>query len=189
MEFSIPTDLPVYDTGVELVENADAADASQSQLLQQRQTVAPDQAAGYLKKHDLVPLLNSLLGEVLVAEPEDPIDDMTRWFLRHGPTGAGENDLDDEERESAALALADRNRTVSSKHDTAVSYCARYCLPQLIDELLAAMISEDPPDQGRFAMSWLRWNKKKFIMRHKPSGYAAFIAAQEEDLAHSQARA
>ena len=115
---------------------------------------------------------------------------MTRWFLRHSPaTEAERAESGPEEEEAAVAASKERNDAVARTHDTAVAYCGRFCLPQLIDELLSAMIVESPSDQGRFAMSWLRWHKKKFILRHRPAGYAAFIARENQDVDRTPASA
>uniref|UniRef100_A0A7S1L0L5 RIIa domain-containing protein n=1 Tax=Neobodo designis TaxID=312471 RepID=A0A7S1L0L5_NEODS len=191
MDFAIPTDLPVQDTDIVVDHEKAKSDAAahESQQATGQATVTPEKAEAFLKSHNLIPLLNELLGDVIVAAPEDPIDHMTRWFLRHAPATEEERAETTAEEETAAVtASRQRNDNVAAKHDEAVLYCSQYCLPQLIDELLSAMIAETPEDQGRFAMSWLRWNKKKFILRHKPAGYAAYIAKENQDIDRSPAK-
>jgi hypothetical protein len=175
MELAIPTDLPVNDAQVVV----DESKAPKDTQVAAQASVTHEQAREFLKKYDLIPLLNELLSDVLVTEPADPIDAMTKWLLRHTPTV--EEAQTPEDVALAKEASATRNAQVSQKHDQAVDYCTRFRLPQLIDELLAAMVKDSPPDQARFAMSWLRWNKKVFIMKHNPPGYKDFTAAQDAD--------
>lgn len=180
MDFAIPDDLPIEDSNVKI----DSSRAKESPLPASGfPQVTTQQAKDFVDRNSLVPLLNELMADVILAEAEDPIDHMTRWFLRHTPVTAAERaEHGDEESEAQLGEITEqRNAAVAAKHDDAVRYCQRFKLPELIDELLTAMIVENPDDQGRFAMSWLRWHKKKFVARHRPAGYKEYLEKLEAD--------
>lgn len=168
LHFEIPHDLPVHDHGVD-VDTATAKPSSGTETSAQRKFDAAE-AQRFLASSGLIPLLNELLLDVYLTQPEDPIDYMTKWCLRYVPS----TDLTD------AAIQAERNAELTKRHSEAVSYSTKFKLPQLFDELLSAMVTEKPAEPSRFAMSWLRWHKKVFVQRHRPVGYEAFVASMDE---------
>eukprot|EP00758_Cryptobia_borreli_P009541 Tbor_TRINITY_DN5489_c5_g1::TRINITY_DN5489_c5_g1_i1::g.24483::m.24483 len=124
-------------------------------------------AKEYFDKHNVVPMLNALLMELFISLPSDPIDHMLTLLLRHG----------------SLLELSQRHaghrQEVMDRADEAVLYANTYKLPTLFDELLAEVLEEKPGDVLRFAMSWMRWRKNDFIIRHEPQGYRAYLCDRD----------
>lgn len=167
LHFEIPADLPVHDHGVD-VDTSTAKNGHQEHHdTKTTQKVDSADAQKFLATSGLLPLLNELLLDLYLEQPEDPIDYMTKWCLRYVPS------VDPADEPSHAR----RNAQLASRHAEAVAYSAKYKLPVLFDELLTGMIVEKPEEPSRFAMSWLRWRKKVFIQQHRPLGYAAFLAS------------
>ena len=167
MDFEIPAELPT----ISEQERKEQEAAAETAVRQQRRSlymVDEGVARQYFTDNDVVTMLNSMLTAVFLAQPDDPIDHMTKWLLRRD---FDENEAKDEEEQMEEL---------SKKHHDAVKYCQRFKLPQLFDELLRALLQEMPEDQARFATSWLRWNKKKFVQQYLPPGYQAYIDKMDE---------
>jgi hypothetical protein len=161
MDFQIPADLPV----ISEEERREQEVAAENVVRAQRRSlymVDETVAKQYFTDNDVVTMLNSMLTSVFLAQPEDPIDFMTKWLLRR--------DVDDVETNEEG-----QMEELSKKHHDAVKYCQRFKLPQLFDELLRALLEAMPEDQARFATSWLRWNKKKFVEQYQPPGYQEYI--------------
>ena len=115
-------------------------------------------AREYFTTHSVAILVNELLSDVMLERPEDPIDFMAAKLLR------SVFDMDPALR-------AEKDNALNQSREACLAYCKKYKLPQLVDELLGGLVSEQSIDEQRFAVSWLRWNKMSFIERHKPEGY------------------
>jgi hypothetical protein len=127
--------------------------------------LAEDAAAQlYFHDHEVIPMVNLLLTELFVARPADPIDFMMMWLMRH---------VEKAEREWKGM-----QNSLAQHQGEAVEYCVRYAIPELLEEMLSALVAEKPPDAVRFGASWLRWNKTKFVDIHKPIGYQQNAGAQ-----------
>ena len=161
MDISVPDDLPVLDNQTQEISKKSPVVPDQSEIKKQQEQRAKE----YFDQKEVVPMLNALLTEVFVAQPEDPIDHMMKFLLRHPSL----NEL---------LASGTEHDLLESS-DAAVAYSNRFKLPQLFDEMLSALLEDTPDDASRFALTWMRWNKNGFIARHVPEGYRAYYAAKE----------
>jgi hypothetical protein len=161
MDIAVPEDLPVLT-------------AEEQQMISSKPLyLAPEKkdfeasAKAYFEKRDVVPMLNALLTEIYLVQPEDPIDHMLKFLLRH----ATMRELREHQDATA--------QTLHHVADQAVAYSARFKLPHLFDELLNALLAETPEDVVRFSLTWIRWHKNGFIARHVPEGYRAYLAAKD----------
>lgn len=163
VDLVVPTDLPI-------LSDEDKAKISHKPLLVAGPEKRDFEAAAkeYFEKYDVVPMLNAILSEVYLAQPEDPIDHMLKFLLRHGTM--------QEIREHQES----NGRSLHHVAEQAVSYSGRFKLPQLFDELLTALLVDRPDDIVRFSLSWMRWHKNGFIARHVPEGYRAYLAAKND---------
>lgn len=161
LDISVPTDLPV------LSEEEQIQISNKPLYIQPEKKDFEADAKAFFEKYDVVPMLNALLTEIYLTQPEDPIDGMMKFLLRHTTMG----ELLEHQRSAC--------QTLHHVADRAVAYSARYKLPQLIDELLTALLAEAPNDVVRYCLTWLRWHKNGFIARHVPEGYRAYIAAKD----------
>lgn len=125
-------------------------------------------AREYFTAQNIVPMLNALLMEVFLHAPEDPIDHMMKFLLRHQTL----EELSAQHIHNAAQ--------VQEHSDAAVAYSNAYRLPNLFDELLAKLLEEKPDDVLRFALSWMRWHKNDFVDRYRPDGYKRYIEEREK---------
>eukprot|EP00744_Colponema_vietnamica_P007544 GILI01010845.1.p1 GENE.GILI01010845.1~~GILI01010845.1.p1 ORF type:complete len:193 (-),score=50.50 GILI01010845.1:259-837(-) len=125
-------------------------------------------AKSYFDERNVVPMLNALLMELFLHQPDDPIDHMLKFLLRHNTL----QELSEEHASSAAK--------VQEYAEEAVQYANRFKLPQLFDELLAKLLEQMPEDVLRFAVSYLRWHKNDFIVRQQPTGYRAYQAGKDQ---------
>jgi hypothetical protein len=163
MEIAVPSDLPV-------LTDKEVRDLTTKPLYTQTERKDFEaEAKTYFETHDVIPMLNVILTDLFVAQPDDPIDHMMMYMLRN--PGIAE-----------IRAKQQANSTMSLAHiaDDAVSYSTRFKLPQLCDELLTGLLEDKPEDAVRFAVSWLRWSKNNFVSRHIPEGYRNYHAAKDE---------
>lgn len=162
VEFAVPTDLPT------LTEEETKALQDKPLYTGAGGTDKKDfesSAKEYFDEKNVIPMLNTLLTEVFLKQPEDPIDHMTKFILRH-PT--------------LTEIKEHQGQDLHKLSEESVAYSNRYKLPHLIDELLTSLLEDKPDDATRFAGSWLRWHKNGFIARHVPEGYRAYYAAKNE---------
>lgn len=162
MEIAVPQDLPVLTAD-------EVRDLTTKPLYTQteRRDFEAD-AKTYFETHDVIPMLNVILTDLFIAQPEDPFDHMMMYLLRNpGIT---------EIRQQQALCTT----SLASIADASVSYSTRFKLPQLCDELLTGLLDDKPEDAVRFAVSWMRWCKNSFISRHIPEGYRNYQASKDE---------
>jgi hypothetical protein len=162
MEISVPNDLPVLDAKTEAEING--ANIVPDRPLEQKKDLEA-RAREYFEQKEVVPMLNALLTDVFVQQPDDPIDHMMKFLLRHPA-------LPD-------LIANSSQQDLLENSDAAVAYSNRFKLPQLFDEMLSALLEDAPDDAGRFALTWMRWNKNGFIARNAPEGYRAYSAAKD----------
>ena len=169
MEIEVPVDLPVL------------SDEELRQLSTKRlcSTTAERQdfearARLYFEAKEVVPMLNTLLTELFVSLPQDPIDHLLKFLCRH----------------HTILELLDTHPPTShelqSMADAAVEYSSRFKLPQLFDELLTCLLEESAEDVVRYAASWMRWHKNGFITRHVPEGYREYHENRERQGGNSK---
>lgn len=125
-------------------------------------------AKTYFDERNVVPMLNALLMELFLHQPDDPVDHMLKFLLRHNTL----QELSEEHATSAAK--------VQEYAEEAVQYANRFKLPQLFDELLSKLLDQMPEDVLRFAVSYLRWHKNDFIARQQPIGYRAYQAGKDQ---------
>ena len=125
-------------------------------------------AREYFTAQNIVPMLNALLMEVFLHAPEDPIDHMMKFLLRH------------QTLEELSAQHVHNAVQVQEHSDAAVAYSNSYRLPNLFDELLAKLLEEKPEDVLRFALSWMRWHKNDFIARYRPDGYKQYVEDREK---------
>lgn len=164
LDIAVPTDLPVLSA-----EEQEAINTKPLYLAPEKKDFEA-QAKAYFEKRDVIPMLNALLTEVYLTQPADPIDHILKFLLRH----ATMRELLEHQQSSC--------QTLHHVAEQSVSYSSRFKLPQLLDELLAALLVDTPEDVVRFSLTWLRWHKNGFISRHVPEGYRAYLAARDEDI-------
>lgn len=162
LDLEVPTDLPVLSA-----EEARTISNKPLYVVPEKKDFEAT-AKSFFEKHEVVPMLNTLLTEVFLAQPEDPIDHMLKFLLRHTTM----RELRDHQETSC--------QTLHHVAEQAVAYSCRFKLPQLFDELLTALLADASDDVVRFSLSWLRWHKNGFIARHVPEGYRAYHAARDE---------
>lgn len=161
MEFAIPADLPVLsETEAKVISSVPVYNTGHKKDFEANAKV-------YFERKSVVPMLNTLLTELFIAQPDDPIDHMCRFMLRH-PT-------------MPELQTHSQQFDLSKVADSSVSYANKFKLPHMFDELLTALLEDEPEDPSRFAMSWMRWHKNGFIARHVPEGYRAYHVARNSD--------
>lgn len=162
MDFAIPADLPVLgEAEAKVISSVPVYNATHKKDFEAT-------AKEYFERKSVIPMLNTLLTEVFISQPDDPIDHMLRFLLRH-PTMA------ELQHHTAQFDLA-------KVADSSVAYANRFKLPQLFDEMLTSLLEDQPEDAGRFAASWIRWHKNGFIARHVPEGYRAYHVARNSDV-------
>ena len=105
-------------------------------------------------------LINSLVVEWFINKPDDPIDHATIALCRGLNEVNGLNAMVPEE---------------SYLTPESAAYSKKFCIVPLLNELIAAIKKERPDDVATFTMSYLRWGKKGFLLRHQPAGYAALL--------------
>ena len=171
MELAVPSDLPV-------LSDDEVRDLTTKPLYMQTERKDFEaEAKTYFETHDVIPMLNALLTDLFISQPDDPIDHMMMYMLRNPGIA--------EIRARQELTT----QSLSSIADDAVAYATRFKLPQLCDELLTGLLDDHPEDAVRFAVSWLRWSKNGFISRHMPEGYRNYYAAKDEAALGSSVKA
>eukprot|EP01084_Bolivina_argentea_P240462 403974_1 len=124
MEISVPVELPVLD---QKTENAISSSPVQPTTSEQKK-VLEEKAKLYFEEKEVVPMLNALLTEVYVSQPEDPIDHMMRFLLRHPSL--------------SELLNSGSEHDLLEGSDATVAYSNKYKLPQLFDEMLTALLDD-----------------------------------------------
>ena len=169
VELDIPTILPTLSeqeqAGINNKRVLGGTDPSSSAATRGDQEV---KAKAYFDERNVVPMLNAILMELFIAQPDDPVDHMLKFLLRHNTL----QELAAEHAHSAAK--------VQEAAEEAVQYANKFKLPQLFDELLTKLLQQMPDDVLRFAGSYLRWQKNDFITRHQPIGYRAYQVGRDQ---------
>eukprot|EP01062_Namystynia_karyoxenos_P041933 TRINITY_DN3059_c1_g1_i1.p1 TRINITY_DN3059_c1_g1~~TRINITY_DN3059_c1_g1_i1.p1 ORF type:complete len:210 (+),score=70.18 TRINITY_DN3059_c1_g1_i1:87-632(+) len=123
-----------------------------------RQRLTPEEkrAKGmkYLEDKGVMLFLDTMLNELMRELPEDPVDWCTAYLFRH-------------ESMTVIQARANvRRKSMPGFPEAARAWSAEWKVPFLFDDLLGDMITEEPAEPDRYAASWFRWNKKKFMVTH-----------------------
>jgi len=106
-------------------------------------------------------LVEALVAEWFVHKPEDPIDHALS-VLHHG-------------RDKDFGCEHTRTQMGEYLSPDSTEYCKRYCLIALLNELVVALKNDCPDDLRAYTLAWLRENKKGFLLRYQPIGYAALL--------------
>ena len=163
MELEIPSEFPT-------LTEAEITEISSKPLTEHesKRDLGAD-AKAYLEGHNVIGLMNTILVDLFLKRPADPMDHILVTIVK-GSSGTQLNDTSD-----------GTNEQLHRLADAAVDYATVFKLPQLFDEMLSAMLTEKPDDHARFVLSWLRWHKHNFCLRHSPEGYQAYLARCEAD--------
>eukprot|EP00756_Hemistasia_phaeocysticola_P058213 Hpha_TRINITY_DN3483_c0_g1::TRINITY_DN3483_c0_g1_i1::g.32512::m.32512 len=111
-------------------------------------------ALDYLESKQVLFFLDSMLHDLFLKMPDDPVDFCLSYLLRH-------DSMAEIQRQAP-----ERRKSTAGFSDEARAWSAKWKVPFLLDDLLADIIKEEPAEPDRFAAAWFRWNKKNFMVKH-----------------------